>query len=250
MPTAERQGTCTTAQDSLRTKLVEAARDGWVDRLIDTSRRNNLLFFRATAGGSIEISNGNTGLLKLLAGEAVHATSLLPDTQDRPSRILNIARKAQENLEEKGLQTLYLGLGFATWKAEDGGCDYRAPVFLLPLEFKRKGSEYNGVDVRVAGEPRVNPVLLHLLYTRFGVELVPEEFVPDAPESSSASAEETGKHIHSLYLAKMAALGSRVTEAPEFRTDASAAIGNFAFAKMAMVNDLKEAASTWPRINS
>jgi very-short-patch-repair endonuclease len=205
-----------------------------------------LLFFRATVGGSIEIPDGNAALLKLLAGGAVHATSLLPDTQDRPSRILNIARKAQENLEEKGLQTLYLGLGFATWKAEDGGRDYRAPVFLLPLEFKRKGTEYNSVDVSIAGEPRVNPVLLHLIYQRFGVEFGSEELipnVPDAPESSSESADETGMRILGLYAGKLTALASRVTEAPEFRTDSSAAIGNFAFAKMAMVNDLKEAAS-------
>jgi hypothetical protein len=45
-----------------------------------------LLFFRPTVGGSIEVPEANAGLLKLLAGQSVHATSLLPDTQDRPSR--------------------------------------------------------------------------------------------------------------------------------------------------------------------
>lgn len=52
MPTAARQGTGTNAAGSVRTKLIEAARDGWIDPLIDTSRRNNLLFFRPVVGGA------------------------------------------------------------------------------------------------------------------------------------------------------------------------------------------------------
>jgi very-short-patch-repair endonuclease len=244
MPTAERQGTGTTATGSARTKLVEAARAGWVDRLIDTSRRNNLLFFRSTAGGSIEIPDGNASLVKLLGGESVHATSLLPDSLDRPGRILNIARKSQENLEEKGLQTLYLGLGFATWKAEDSGRDYRAPVFLLPLEFRRKGSEFNSVDVSIAGEPQVNPILLHILHQRFGAEIGAEDLIPYVPDTSDSSDDGAANNaVLGLYRAKLIFLASQIEEAPEFATDCSAVIGNFAFAKMAMVNDLKEAAS-------
>src|ERR1700761_3874646 len=105
------------------TALIESARDAWVNRLIDTSRRNNLLFFRPVLGGSIEIDSGNKGVRELLLGETVQAISLLPNASDRPLRVLNIARKALENLEEKGLQTLYLALGFADWKADDGGRD-------------------------------------------------------------------------------------------------------------------------------
>jgi very-short-patch-repair endonuclease len=247
MATTKRQGTRVTGSPSVRAKLVEAAHKSWVSRLIDTSRRNNLLFFRSTLGGSIEIPEGNFDLVELLAGEIVHATSLLPDTLDRPNRILNIARKAQENLEEKGLETLYLGLGFALWKAEDGGRDYRAPVFLLPLKFERKGSEYNNVEVSIAADPHVNPVLLHLLHQRFGVQLTAEELTPEVPEASSHPAP-TGKNrgtdvVLDLYRKKLAFLGSKIREAPEFRTECTAVISNFAFAKMAMVNDLNETAS-------
>jgi hypothetical protein len=38
----------------------------------------------------------------------VTAEALLPDPNARPGRVLAIARKAQENSEEKGLETLYL----------------------------------------------------------------------------------------------------------------------------------------------
>jgi len=232
-------------------KLVDAARATWVDRLIDTSRRNNLLFFRSVLGGSIEIERGNPYLLKLLGGETVHAISLLPDSLERPNRILNIARKAQENLEEKGLQTLYLGLGFAVWKAEDGGRDYRAPVFLIPLEFKRRGTEYNSVDVAMAGEPRINPVLLHMLEQRFGVHIEPEELSPEQveerdiiPTGRRATKDKTSlEDVLAPYREKLTYLAERGSEVPEFRTDLSAVVGNFAFAKMAMVNDLKHADS-------
>jgi hypothetical protein len=43
-----------------------------------------------------------------------------------------------ENLEEKGLQTLYLVFDFASWTADDGGRDIKSPIFLLPLSFKVK----------------------------------------------------------------------------------------------------------------
>lgn len=124
--------------DPVRFQLIEAARENWIDRLIDLSRRNNLLFYKPVLSGTIDIPDGSPFLEDLLAGDAVPAQKLLPDSQDRPARILNIARKAMENLEEKGLQTLYLGLGFATWKADDGGRDVRAPVFCCRFPSRRR----------------------------------------------------------------------------------------------------------------
>jgi len=53
--------------------------------------------------------------MELLAGRVVTAQELLLDVNERPGRVLSITRKAQENLEEKGLQTLYLTISFATW---------------------------------------------------------------------------------------------------------------------------------------
>src|ERR1700753_429139 len=139
--------------DPVRSGLIDAARENWIDRLIDLSRRNNLLFYRPILSGTIDIPEGSPFLDQLLAGDAVPAQKLLPDAQDRPARILNIARKAMENLEEKGLQTLYLGVGFATWKADDGGRDVRAPVFLLPVSFKQKGRDVSAVEIEIVGDP-------------------------------------------------------------------------------------------------
>ena len=118
-PTREQQAAGTF--DPARTRLIEAARAGWISRLIDLSRRNNLLYYRAIPTSSIDVPGTSPALTELLAGKMVTAQALLPDLKDRPARVLSIARKAQENSEEKGLQTLYLAVGFATWKASDGG---------------------------------------------------------------------------------------------------------------------------------
>ena len=39
-------------------KLVDAARATWVDRLIDTSRRNNLLFFGPSLAAALRSKRG------------------------------------------------------------------------------------------------------------------------------------------------------------------------------------------------
>jgi len=223
--------------DPVRSGLIEAARENWIDRLIDLSRRNNLLFYRPVLSGTIDIAEGSPFLDQLLAGEAVPAQKLLPDAQDRPTRILNIARKAMENIEEKGLQTLYLGVGFAIWTADDGGRDVRAPVFLLPVSFSQKGRDVSAVEVEIVGDAQVNPVLLHVLQSEFDLKLTEEELLP----AETAPHEEIdGNHMVS-YQAALDALAKRAERIPGFATAGAAVIGNFAFAKLAMVNDLKEA---------
>jgi len=237
----------------LRSKLIESARATWIDRLIDLSRRNNLLFYRPIQGSTIDIPTGSHALASLLQGEIVSAKDLLPDALDRPSRILNIQRKAQENLEEKGLQTLYLGVGFATWTSSDGGRDARAPVFMIPLTFKKRGRDLSSVEVQIVGEPEVNPILVHVLNTEFNVKLTSEELLtlaePDAPQGATLHdddavlSEEAAHRPIDRYIAAFSVLSTRASLIPGFMTSEAAVIGNFAFAKLAMVNDLKEAAS-------
>jgi hypothetical protein len=109
MPMLRAQSAGTAPVDPARTQLIDAARTAWIARLIDLSRRNNLLFYRPVPTSSIDVPKESSALLELLSGKTVTAETLLPDSDARPGRVLAIARKAQENSEEKGLQTLYLG---------------------------------------------------------------------------------------------------------------------------------------------
>lgn len=229
-------------QNSARRQRIEAARATWIDRLIDLSRRNNLLYYRPLIGGTIDIADGNVALENLLAGKTVPAQSLLPNSAERPARILNIARKALENQEEKGLNTLYLCVGFASWTADDGGRDIKAPIIMIPVEFRQRGRDQSAIDVELAGEAGVNPVLLHILSTDFDIHLTPEEILAAGSEEKSPETPEHEEDIESKagYLACCQILLKHSAGLSGFALSNDAVIGNFAFAKLAMVNDLKE----------
>ena len=107
-----------------RRQTVETARQSWIRKLIDLSRRNNLLYFRPLKTGTLELTSASSERLRgLLVGESVSAAKLLPNLEDDLlAKILrDISRRALENSEEKGLSTLFVTFGMATWPALDGG---------------------------------------------------------------------------------------------------------------------------------
>ncbi len=115
-----------------RRALVTKARDGWIKRLVDLSRRNSLLYYRDLKRGTLDLSIMEPEVFeKFLKGDAVPLEHLLPDVEDQVFASLNnIRRKALSNQEEKGLETLYLTIGMATWKSNDGGRPPEAPIFM------------------------------------------------------------------------------------------------------------------------
>jgi hypothetical protein len=107
-----------------RVQTVEAARQVWIKKLIDLSRRNNLLYFRPLKTGTLEFSSPAPERLRdLLAGESVAASKLAPEIEDEVlnKSLRDIQRRALANLEEKGLSTLFVAFGVATWPAPDSG---------------------------------------------------------------------------------------------------------------------------------
>jgi Protein of unknown function (DUF4011) len=151
MPTAENAASGAGVPESLlRESLIDAARDGWTSRLIDLSRRNNLLFYKPVLSGTLELPITPKMMKFLTDGELLPIRDLLASDQDRISHIRAIARKGLENLEEKGLSTLYLALGRCTWTADDGGRDPAAPVLLIPITLKLKGQDIQATEIQVA----------------------------------------------------------------------------------------------------
>src|SRR4051794_39448459 len=111
MPTAQESRTATPVSEQLsREKLIETAREGWISRLIDLSRRNNLLYYKPSLSGTLELALADPLLNVLMSGRPVPISALLGEDVQKLSRVKDIARKALENLEEKGLTTLYLAL--------------------------------------------------------------------------------------------------------------------------------------------
>ena len=128
-----------------RCKPVESAHEVWIHKLIDLSRRNSLLYFRLMKPGTLDFSEAPAEPLReLLAGETVAASKLAPNLESEALKksLRDIYRRALENLEEKGLSTLFLSFGMATWPALDGGRPPEAPALLLPVSItKKEGSD-------------------------------------------------------------------------------------------------------------
>src|SRR6201981_4219583 len=66
-----------------RRLLVDQARQSWIRKLIDLSRRNNLLYFRPLKTGTLELSSAPGQKVRdLLTGESVAAAKLAPHLED------------------------------------------------------------------------------------------------------------------------------------------------------------------------
>ena len=218
--------------------LVLAARDQWVKRLIDPSRANALLFFRDLKVGMLELPAQGQVVAELVAGGAVGLSDLRKDLpQSQPEALARsvqaVRTKALSNREEKGVETLQLALGMASWPALDGGRPYAAPVLLLPLAIESRGQGGLDVSMRGAGEARLNPVLLHVLAEEHGLVLDADELL----EACSVEDEEgrwsiDPAQVHARFATAV------VGGLSEFAIQPRALVANFHFARMSMVEDL------------
>lgn len=203
--------------------------------MIDLSRRNNLLYYRPLKTGTLELSLADSDrMAALLSGGTVPISKLVDDPADErlTSKLREIWRRAQTNLEEKGLATLFATLGMATWRAADGGRDPEAPVLLLPVTLESKGRLGQAFSIRRTGTVQVNLVLLHVLESEFGVKLTSDDLIPLLQGDDEGEIFDPSP-VYSY-------LSDKCTHMPGFRVKSVAILGNFAFQKMAMVNDLRE----------
>jgi hypothetical protein len=142
------------------------------------------------------------------------------------------------SLEEKGLETLHLALGMATWPAADGGRPYEAPILLLPARIEARGRADDELRVTLTGEPQLNPVLLYVLEEAHAIRI----------DASALLSECGGESESGEWRIDREGVFSRVEQAaaavPGFAVKRRAVLANFQFAKMAMVEDLKRNGDT------
>ena len=111
----------------------------------------------------------------VLAGKVVSLSRLFPTEDlraDAARRARTVRNKAEEHFEERGLQTLYIACGMATWTNQRGGATPRAPILLCPARLTPRGASQDEFDLSLVGELEVNPTLLHLLTTDFECKLI------------------------------------------------------------------------------
>ena len=234
MPTAESSTKRAGVPESLvRERLVDTARDGWMNRLIDLSRRNNLLFYKPIASGTLELPFSQRMQDFLSDRQTASISDLVESDKAKLSAIRAISRKGLENFEEKGLLTLYLALGRCSWTADDGGRDPIAPVLLVPIGLKFKGQDLQATEVDLAGEVEVNPVLLHIFNRELNLPLTAETLLGLYSHDDDSETTEVNLQAVLDYLNTLA------RKLPGFKADLFAVLGNFSFQKLAMVRDLE-----------
>ncbi len=240
MPTVEKVASGAGAPESvLRERLIDAARDSWINRLIDLSRRNNLLYYKPAISGTLELPVTPRMMAFLSDGEAMPIRELLANEHDKISSVRAISRKGLENLEEKGLSTLYLAVGRCTWTADDGGRDPIAPVLLVPVGLKLHGQDLPATELQVIGEIEVNPVLLHVFNRELNLPLTAET-VLGLLSADEADGNDDDEHLATVNLdAVLELLNGMASKLPGFRAEPFAVLGNFSFQKLAMVKDLE-----------
>jgi len=234
-----------------RRAVVGVARKTWSDRLVDLTRRNNLLYYRPLKLGSFDLEQADPdALLDVLAGGAALLTRLVPardlegtapaaeDPTDLTAaqlgaarRLVEVQRKATENFEERGLETMFLVYGLASWTARDGGRDAEAGVVLCPVRLEGKEQRRT---LRRRGDLEINPVLLHVLERDFGVTGLAEQLAAALPE------DEERLHDLATYEQVLALVERAAKHVGGFRVQRRAVIGNFSFQKLAMVKDLEQ----------
>jgi very-short-patch-repair endonuclease len=208
---------------------VLAQRDAWVNRLMDFSRRNRLIYYRDRKRGTLYVSSdlASDSIGKLVAGDTCPLSDFFPDgvTQTENAIAKEIRAVAKSNEEERGLQTLFVGLGFANWDASDDGSPANAPMFLMPVSIT-SNDRTGQISLKRAGDLILNRVMLGKLEEEYKIR-VDTSFFDDG---------EARENIAALYLHLTQI---ELSAAPGFSSSPKCVLGNFDYQKMAMVEDLR-----------
>ena len=220
-----------------RVELVQRAVKEWTAALIDLGGRNNLLRYRDLKAGTLDLTSAApTALAALLQGKAIKTSTLFTDPDERARnarRLRTISNKARENFEERGLDTLALGCGLASWNNEAvSAWEPSAPVLLRQAKLRPLGAAQDDFELVLVDEMEVNPTLLHFLKVNFDCVFEQEKLLDrlqgaiDEPWELQAAYDWLVEHA---------------LRVPDLRVEPRLVLANFAYAKLPMVRDLESA---------
>lgn len=220
-----------------RVELVQRAVREWAAALIDLGGRNNLLRYRDLKAGTLDLTAASPAALRsLLQGKAIKTSSLFIDPDEREQnvrRFRTIAKKAKENFEERGLETLSIGCGLASWNNEAvAGWEPSSPVLLRQASLRPLGAAQDDFELALVDEMEVNPTLLHYLKVNFDCSFDHEKLL----DRLDGSIDEPWELEHAYEW-----IVDHTARVPDFRVQSRIVLANFAYAKLPMVRDLEGA---------
>jgi Protein of unknown function (DUF4011) len=226
----------TEATTGSRLDAVRRAATAWTGQLVDLTGRNSLLYYRDLKVGTLPLDTSPLQLIyTLLAGRPVSLGKLFSDEkalEDAVKRARSVRNKATAHFEERGIETLYLACGMATWRPAKSGATPAAPVLLIPCRLAPKGVAQQEFELTVTGELEVNPTFFQMLKAEFGLVCDPAELLDSSGIEGSI---DTPDQLETAFncLRRMCA------SVPDFEVSERFVIGNFSYARMPMVQDLE-----------
>ena len=152
------------------THVAEPERARLREEAAQLGGRSTLLHFADDTDAGIDITRAHPGSLpQFITGRSTLLSNLFRDEVG-----LHTARQAAERIAAKdvelrtarGLDTVHLAVGMASWRI--GGISCTAPVLLRPLAIRR---HHNDFDLKLHGTFTINPELVEAARTHFGISL-------------------------------------------------------------------------------
>lgn len=229
-----------------RRALIEKAVEVWKSDLIDLTARNRLLYFRDLKTGTLSLDEANRDLLmQLIAGRTVALSKLVPRSlparnpaatltpfEDAVRRTRAITRTARSYEEERGIKTLFLACGIATWRSDRSSRPPAAPVLMVPIDVCARGASQQDFELSIVGDLEVNPTLLHMLRVDHGIDIDEAELFEHAEMDGVIDTPEEMRLAFNW-------LSSKCVGLPDWAIGERFILGNFWYAKLPMVRDLE-----------
>ncbi|WP_295154578.1 DUF4011 domain-containing protein, partial [uncultured Ruminococcus sp.] len=241
----------------------------WERKLLDLSLRNSLLNFRPTSANVQLMADSLAALEDEIAADETFrimpapndmtlevSDSKIYETENQRELIADIAAKefkskrlrtfmnesdlektmkklhrlAKVSMEENGVNTIYLAMGFLRWYETDRSEKPRyAPLVLVPVDIIRRVQD-KSFSIRVRDEDtQVNITLLEMLRQSFGIDIQGLDPVPE---------DESGVDLPLIFSIIRRGIMSR----SRWDIDEYAFIGQFSFNRFIMWNDIRNRA--------
>ncbi|RZU66129.1 hypothetical protein EV379_2477 [Microterricola gilva] len=156
--------------------IAESEWERWRTELTQLGGRSPLLHFDDNTRTRIELSVTHPGgLPQFITGKTTMLSSLIRDELAlRNARLAAgvITQKGIELRSMRGLESVHLAIGLAQWRYGDQ--EFLAPLLLRPLAIRRYGRDY---ELKLKGQPYLNPALARALQEQFQISLDAEAFV-------------------------------------------------------------------------
>jgi hypothetical protein len=156
--------------------IAEPVWHRWREQLRSLGGTSPLLHFEDSPRTRIELSSTHPGgLPQFITGQSTLLSSLIRDDLAlRNARVAAnaITSKGIELRTVRGIDSVHLAIGLAQWRNDEG--EFMAPVLLRPLAIRRYGRDF---EVKLKGQPFLNPQLARALHEQFQITLDADAFV-------------------------------------------------------------------------